>query len=423
MLDIRFIRDNQQIVQAAITNKKGARVDLKKLLALDAEAQDLRREIDQLNRERNLASKDKNVDKGKKLKDQLDKLETNYRKAVTQLNEMLEQVPNIPSSDTPVGQDETGNKVLRTWGEPTTFSFPPQDHLELGEKLGLIDTTKAAAVAGARFNYLFGELVLLEYALVNFALAVLTNQDTLHQIATKNKLDVATTPFIPVAPPLMIRPDVFNKMARLKPEDDRYYIESDDLYLIGSAEHTLGPLHMNEVLTEVELPKRYVAFTAAFRREAGSYGKDTRGILRVHQFDKVEMESFTSAERGIAEQNFFVAIQEYLMQQLQLPYRIIQICTGEMGGPDARQIDLETWMPGQNKYRETHTADYMTDYQARRLNTRYKTGSGQTELVHMNDATVFAIGRTLIAIMENYQRSDGSIAIPEVLEQFLPRTA
>jgi seryl-tRNA synthetase len=217
----------------------------------------------------------------------------------------------------------------------------------------------------------------------------------------------------------MIRPEVFQRMARLEPKEERYYIPSDDIYLIGSAEHTLGPLHMDETIQEDRLPIRYLGFSTAFRREAGSYGKDTRGILRVHQFDKLEMESFVSPEEGFAEQDFFVAIQEYLVHSLGLPYQVVAICTGDMGNPDVRQFDIEMWIPSQGKYRETHTSDYMGDYQARRLATKMKRKDGKTEFVHMNDATAFAIGRTLIAIMENYQTADGKIMVPEVLQKYV----
>ena len=193
-------------------------------------------------------------------------------------------------------------------------------------------------------------------------------------------------------------------------------MQRDNLYLIGSAEHTLGAMHMDQTFFEQNLPLRYIGFSTSFRREAGSYGKDTKGILRVHQFDKIEMESFTIPEDSKIEQDFFVAIQEYLMKSLEIPYQVVMICTGDMGTPDARQLDIEAWLPGQNKYRETHTSDLMTDYQARRLNTKVKLKSGKTEFVHMNDATAFAIGRTLIAILENYQQKDGSVLVPKVLQ-------
>jgi len=210
-------------------------------------------------------------------------------------------------------------------------------------------------------------------------------------------------------------------MARLSEQDknERYYLQQDDMYLIGSAEHTLGPIHMDEIIDEKDLPKRYIAFSSCFRREAGSYGKDTQGILRVHQFDKLEMESFTTPENSIKEQNFIVGIQEYLMKKLELPHRLMMICTGDMGKPDARQIDVETWMPGQNKYRETHTSDLNTDYQSRRLNTRVKRKNGQIEFVHMNDATAFAVGRMIVAIVENFQKKDGTIKIPKILKKYL----
>jgi len=274
----------------------------------------------------------------------------------------------------------------------------------LGESLGVIDVETAGKVSGPRFTYLKGDLALMEFALVQFALNKLSQKG-----------------FVPVVPPVMIKPEIYIKMARLDPgqEEERYFMPNDDLYLIGSAEHTLGPLHMDEIINQNDLPKRYVGFSTCFRREAGSYGKDTRGILRVHQFDKVEMESFTTAADGAQEQELMVSIQEELMQELGLPYHVVIVCTGDMGGPDARQYDIETWIPSENKYRETHSADYMTDYQSRRLNTRAKLSDGKVELVHMNDATVLAVGRTLIAIMENYQNADGTITIPEVLRPIM----
>jgi seryl-tRNA synthetase len=210
-----------------------------------------------------------------------------------------------------------------------------------------------------------------------------------------------------------------NKMGRLQPIDERYYFEKDDMVFIGSAEHTLGPLHMDEIINEDNLPIRYIGYSVAMRREAGTYGKDTKGILRQHQFDKAEMESFCLPENSYAEQDLFVAIQEYILKKLGIPYRVMIICTGDMGGPDHRQIDIECWMPGQDTYRETHTSDLMQGFQARRLNTRVRRKSGDLEFVHMNDATAIAMGRTLIAIIENFQQADGSIKIPEVLRPYM----
>lgn len=330
---------------------------------------------------------------------------------------MLLKLPNIPSDDTPIGADESANVVLRQVGDKPQFDFAPKDHVVLGEALGFIDIEKAAQVVGARFAYMKGDLVLLEMAVINFAVNFLTNEGALKHLIEIKNLNVSSKPFTLVSPPLMMRSEVMQRMARLEPRDERYHVEVDDLYLIGSAEHTLGPLHMDETVKETDLPIRYAAFTAAFRREAGSYGKDTKGLIRVHQFNKLEMESFSTAEQGIDEQNFLVAIQEHLMQELGLPYQIVMCCTGDQGDPDARHLDLETWMPGQNKYRETHSADYMTDYQARRLNTKVK-GEKGSALAHMNDATVIA-ERTIVAIMENYQRADGKITIPEILRPFM----
>jgi seryl-tRNA synthetase len=259
----------------------------------------------------------------------------------------------------------------------------------------------------------------MQFALISYVMHTLSSREMIEKIAKEANLEVDAKPFIPVIPPVMMRADVMGRMARLHPIDERYYFEKDELVLVGSAEHTLGPLHMGEVIDESRLPIRYIGYSTAFRREAGTYGKDTRGILRQHQFDKLEMESFVRPEDGYREQDLFVAIQEYLMRSLKLPHQTVLICTGDMGKPDHRQFDIETWMPGQDTYRETQTSDYMGGYQARRLNTRVKNSAGELTFVHMNDGTAFAIGRTLIAIMENYQLEDGTIKVPDVLVPYV----
>ena len=247
------------------------------------------------------------------------------------------------------------------------------------------------------------------------------SEKELKKIADSVTKGYSVKPFIPIVPPVLVRPDVMTKMARLteQDKDERYYLPKDDLYLVGSAEHTLGPMHMDETFNEDDLPVRYLGFSTSFRRESGSYGQDTRGVLRVHQFDKIEMESFTLPEESTKEQDFIVAIQEKLVQALKISYQVVMISTGDMGNPDARQIDIECWMPGQGKYRETHTSDLMTDYQTRRLNTKVRRKDGRIEFAHTNDATAFAIGRTLIAILENYQQEDGSVKVPEVLQKYI----
>lgn len=425
MLDITFIRENPDIVRAALKSKN-REVDLDRILFLADERKKLAGEVSELNRKRGEAAAMRDAEAGKRLKDELKAVEEEYQALEKELVSLLIKVPNIPSVDTPVGPDESGNKVLRSWGDPSTslwtgkpWMFVPKPHWEIGRELGIIDSEKAADVSGARFTYLKGDLALLQFALLHYTLKVLTSAEELEKIAKESGLTVNTKPFVPVVPPVMMRSQVMNRMARLDPIDDRFYFEKDDLVLVGSAEHTMGPLHMDEVLPEEKLPIRYVGYSVAFRREAGSYGKDTKGILRQHQFDKIEMESFTKPEDGLLEQDFLVAIQEYLMRQLKLPYQVMIICTGDMGFPDQRQIDIETWMPGQNTYRETHSADYVGGFQARRLNTKVKRASGESETVHMNDATVFAMGRTLIAILENYQQEDGRVAVPEVLRPYV----
>lgn len=430
MLDIKFIRENAEAVKKNCLNR-GIQCDIDALLALDQKRLELVKHVEVLNALKNDINeliqeaksdeeKKEVIEKGKEIKANLEKSEPELKNVSEEYKKILWQVPNIHSDDTPIGKDESENKALRKIGEPTKFEFKPKEHWELGEKLGVIDVKRAAKVSGSRFNYLMGDLALLEFALIQHALAILTNADILGEIAEKNNLNVNLKPFVPVIPPTLIKQEALEKMARLEPKEERYHIPSDDLYLTGSAEHSIGAMHMDETLSAKDLPLRYIGFSSAFRREAGSYGKDMKGILRVHQFDKLEMVSFTESNLGLDEQNFIVAIQEYLMNSLGLPYQVVAICTGDMGAPDFRQIDIETWMPGQNKYRETNTSDYNTNYQARRLNIKVKSQDGKTEFVHMNDATAFAIGRTIIAIMENYQQADGSVKIPEILVKYMP---
>lgn len=425
MLDIKFIRENIEVVKAAVKNKN-KKVDIDHLLKLDDERKVFVTQIDELRNQRNELVKgiqgkpsSEQIEAGKNLKEKIAELEKEQEKIAEEYQTLLKNVPNVYSEDTPIGPDESGNIVLRKFGEPKKFDFPVRDHMELGLMHGIIDTEKSAVISGSRFNYLFGGAVLLQFALIQFVFSVVTDKKIIGKLAKKigNPSD---KPFTPVIPPVFAKSEIMKKMDRFDPIEDRYYFEEDDALLVGSAEHTLGPIHMNEVLSEDSLPIRYIGYSTAFRREAGSYGKDTVGILRRHQFDKAEMESFCQPENGRVEQDLIVAIQEYLVQQLEIPHQVISICTGDMGKPDYRQIDIECWMPGQNKYRETHTSDYMTDFQARRLNIKYKNSQGEKKLVHMNDATAFAVGRILIAILENYQQKDGSIKIPKVLQKFMP---
>src|SRR3990167_2660324 len=425
MLDIKFIRNNQDKVREAIKNKKSA-LDLDKLLATDERRRHLLNESESLKAEQNKRSKGPqspvDLEELKALKEKIKLIESELKCVEEDYEKLMMMVPNIPSEDTPVGKDESENKVLRNWGKIKEFDFKPKEHWEIGEALDLIDNERASKVSGARFTYLKRGLALMQFALIQYALSIFTDEKLIKKIIKNHNLNLRPVPFIPVIPPVLIRPDSMQRMARLEPKEERYYMPADDLYLVGSAEHTLGAMHMDETFNEKDLPIRYIGYSTAFRREAGSYGKDMKGILRVHQFDKLEMESFCLPENSIKEQDFFVAIQEYFFQELNIPYQVVAICTGDMGGPDARQIDLEMWMPGQNRYRETHTADLMTDYQSRRLGTKVKRNppaGGGSEFVHMNDATVLAIGRTIIAIIENYQTKKGTIEVPKVLRKYM----
>lgn len=419
MLDIKFIKENLEIVKQSMVNRRKEPIDFDKLLSLADERLALRKRVDEINRKRNETAAARDIEAGKRLKDELQGEEEKLAVVEKDYLKLLLQIPNIPSPDTPIGPDESGNKVLRQVGEKPVFNFKAKPHWEIGSDLGIINSEKAAVVSGARFTYLMGDIVLLQYALQNLAIKILTDEEILKDIASRAGLNVSTKPFIPVVPPFMMRSAVMNRMARLDPIDERYYYEKDDLVFIGSAEHTLGPLHMDETHTEDRFPIRYVGYSPAFRREAGSYSKDTRGIIRMHHFDKVELESFVRPEDGYLEQDFIVAIQEHFLQLLQLPYQAVAICTGDMGSPDHRQIDMETWMPGQDAYRETNTSDYMGGYQARRLNTKIKRADGSTEPVHMNDATMVAMGRTLAAILENFQQADGTVRVPKALQPYM----
>lgn len=429
MLDIRFIRENPEVV-AKICQQRKVKVDLEKLLQLDQQRATLRQQLEDAQRERRQLAEQAHrdraataiIDQGRQLKKRIAELEGTLAQTEPEFEHLLLAVPNIPSEDTPIGESDADNRILRQVGSPRKFNFEPKPHWVLGKLLDVIDNERAAKVSGSRFTYLKGELVLMQFALLQLAYSIVTSQEKLGEIITRHHLDLRATPFTPILPPVMITPDAFQKMARLEPKEDRYHIPSDDVYLVGSAEHTLGAMHMDEIIPADQLPLRYAGFSPAFRREAGSHGRDVRGILRLHQFDKLEGEVFSTPETSIMEQNLLVAIQEHFMQLLHIPYQVILICTGEMGGPDARQIDLESWMPGQGRYRETHTADLMTDYQAKRLQTRLKKKTGKKEFVHMNDATLFAMGRTLAAIMENYQQEDGSITVPAALQPYLPFT-
>lgn len=414
MLDVKLIRENPEKVKQGVAKKKVDPKLVDKFLRLDEEWRAKTKALDDLSAEQNAVSREisKNqsqdlLSKAQLLKQRIADIETERDVLASKRDDLLNKLPNLPFDSVPVGKDETENKVLREVGKKRNFKFQPKDYLAIAEGLGIIDLKKAAEVSGSRFNYLLGDAALLEFALVKLAFDTLVKEG-----------------FRPVVPPVLIRPDVYRGMGRLAADqkEERYYLPKDELYLVGSTEHTMGPLHMNDVIPEEELPKRYVGFSTWFRREAGSYGKDVRGIIRSHEFDGVEMYSFAKPEDSEREHEFLVSMQEKLVQALDLPYRVVEICTGDMGWTDARQNDIEIWMPGEGKYRETHSCDSNTTFQSSGINAKYKTKSGKKEFVHTIDATAFAIGRMIIAIIENYQTEDGGVEVPKVLRDYLGKS-
>lgn len=425
MLDIRFIRENSELV-AKKAGQKGYKVDVKHLLKLDDDRRKLLGEIETVRAQRNeLAGKkdqkpsEGDLAKGQALKKKLKELELKVGPVNVEFETLLKTVPNMPTDDVPVGTSEADNLVSKEWGNKPKFDFEPKTHWEIAESRGLIDKERAVKVAGSRFAYIKGDLVRLQFAMMQFGLDVLTSEQTLKKIIQEFDVkDVPSKPFVPVLPPAMARTEVYEATGRLNKQEQTYKIEDEDLWLNASAEHTLAPMYFNEILDEAEFPIRYVGYTTAFRREAGTYGKDTEGVIRLHQFDKLEMESFNLPENSLAEHFFMIAIEEYLMQQLGLPYHLLNKCTADIGLPNARGVDLEAWFPGENKYRETHTADYIGDYQARGMNTRIRRQNGEVEVAHNNDATAFS-QRPLLAIIENFQKADGTVGIPKVLQPYM----
>jgi len=426
MLDIQFIRDNAKLVEEK-SKQKGYPVDVEKLLDLDKTRRNLLSDVETLRQKRNEISggskgkkpSAKDIETGKDLKEKIAVVEAKLTKVEENYLTLLKLVPNMPLEGVPIGTSEDDNKVEYERGDKPNFDFEPKNHAELAEQRGWLDKVRAAKVTGSRFAYIKGDLVKLQLALINWVTDVLTNEKLLRKIANEAGLkNMSSRPFVLVLPPLMINTNMYDAMDRLEPRDDRYKIEGEELWLQGSAEHVMGSMHAGEILTQDDLPLRYLGFATSFRKEAGTYGKDMEGIIRMHQFDKLEMESFTEGKDGTNEHLFLIGIQEYILLQLGLPYRKLLKCTADIGKPNARGVDMDAWLPGQNKYRETHTADYMTDYQARRLKTRVENGE-TLELVHTNDATALALGRGMVAIIENYQTAKGEVKVPKVLRSYM----
>jgi len=412
MLDIKFIRENPEKVKEGC-QKKQVKVDIDRLLEVDKKRRETLQALEDMRAQKNKASKNipkikdekekkKIILEMKELDKNSDRLDLTLKELDEEFNNLMFEVPNLPLDYAPVGKNEKENVVLKEVGERPKFDFQPKSYLEIAENLDLIDIKRAAKVSGTRFGYLKREAALIEFALINFAFDTLIKEG-----------------FIPVIPPVMIKPEMALAMGYLEQTDDQeaYFLPKDNLYLVGTAEQSLGPMHAGEIFEEDSLPRRYLGFSTCFRREAGSYGKDTRGMFRVHQFDKVEMFSFSKPEDSVKEHNFFLSLEEKLMSSLKLPYRVVNICTADLGRPAAAKYDIEAWLPSENRYRETHSTSNCTDFQARRLNIRYKEKSGKTNLVHTINGTAFSM-RPLIAILEIYQRRDGGVDVPKILQKY-----
>jgi seryl-tRNA synthetase len=332
-------------------------------------------------------------------------LEAQLKQVEEDLQMVAARLPNIPDDEVPDGESEEDNVEISRWGEPPSFDFQPKDHVELGEALGLIDIERAVRTSGARFAYLTGPAVRIQLALVRYG------------------LDFAQTKgFLPVITPVLVREEAMYGTGFFPTDQAQFYAtRDDDLYLAGTSEVPLAAFHMGEILEPGALPRRYVGYSTCFRREAGTYGKDTRGILRVHQFDKLEMFSFVLPEESGHEHARFLAWEEEFFRSMEIPYRVVDICVGDLGASAARKFDIEAWLPGQGKYREITSTSNTTDYQGRRLECRVRLGDGNRP-VHTVNGTVCAIGRTLIALLENGQRADGSVELPSVLQSYLPET-
>lgn len=406
MVDIKLLREDPEKYKKGTAAKQLDPSLVDEWIKLDERRRLLISDVEHLRAERNKVSKkrtEESVEEGRKIKLQLKKFEPELKDLDEKYNKILRLIPNPPADDVKEGKDDSENETVKKWGEPRKFNFEVKDHLDLGETLGIIDVERAAKVSGTRFGYLKGDGVMLEFALVQFAMEMLMKEG-----------------FTPVIPPTLIKKEMMAGMGYMEHggEDDMYVLDKDNLVLVATSEQSIGPMHSKEVLEKKNMPKRYAGFSSCFRREAGTYGKDTRGILRVHQFDKVEMFSFAMQEEGDKEHEMMLSMEESISQALEIPYQVVKMCSGDLGLPAARKYDIDAWMPGQNAYKEITSTSQTTDYQSRRLNIKYKDGV-DTKYAHMLNGTAIAIGRTIVAIMENYQQEDGSIEIPKVLQKWM----
>jgi seryl-tRNA synthetase len=414
MLDLKLIRSEPERVRAALA-RRGAAEGLDELLALDARRRELLPEIEGAQAERKSLSK--RIGAAKKqgddaedlmaevqgLKERIEAGRAELETVEADLDRLAAALPNLPDPTAPEGMTEEDAAVLREVGERPEFDFEPRDHLEIGTELGLIDMEAAARLSGSRFAYLKGDLVLLELALVRFAMDLVRGEG--HE---------------PVVPPVLVREEALFGTGFLPGDRDQIYeVPKDGLFLVGTSEVSLAALHADQILDAGELPLRYAGFSSCFRREAGAAGRDTRGIFRVHQFDKVEMFSFVEPSESTAEHERLLAIEERILTELEIPYRVVDVAAGDLGAPAARKFDCEAWVPSQGRYREVTSCSNTTDFQARRLACRYRPGEGEApRAVHTLNGTAVAVGRTMIALIENRQERDGGFTLPTTLHSY-----
>ena len=410
MIDLKILRTEPDRVRETL-RRRGSNLDLDEIVALDASYRELLGDVEALRAAQNRASRhvaatagderEVAIREGRRLSSELKEKESALQDARARVDQALSYIPNLIHPEVPEGLTEDENIVVREVGRRLDFDFQPLDHLEIGESLGLIDSERAARVSGSRFAYLMGAAVWLELALVRLAFERLSAEG-----------------FTPVIPPVLVRQEALFGTGFFPGDEAQVYkTESDDLYLAGTSEVPLAGIHSGETLSPDELPKRYAGFSTCFRREAGTYGKDTRGIIRVHQFDKVEMFSYCSPESSEEEHQRLVAIEESILQALEIPYRVVEMCAGDLSSANYRRYDLDGWLPGEGRWLELMSCSNCTDYQARRLGVRTKR-DGSNVPVHMLNGTAVAVQRTIVALLENHQQPDGSVRIPEALRTY-----
>ncbi len=416
MLDIKLIRSNPEKVKQALAARR-VQVDIDALLVLDQKRRDLQAQVEELKSERNTVSEDigrlkrekqdasQMIMQMKSVSEKIKTMDEQVRELELQLQSVLLTIPNLPNEVVPIGNDDADNKEVRRWGEPTTFGFEPKPHWDLGETLDILDFARGGKVAGARFTVYKGMGARLERALINFMLDLHTGEHGYKEIF----------------PPFLVNAESMTGTGQLpKFEEDLYKLREGNYYLIPTAEVPVTNLHRDEILAKDDLPIYYSAYTACFRSEAGAHGRDTRGLIRQHQFNKVELVKFVEPEGSYEELEKLTHDAEDVLKQLGLPYRVITLCTGDLGFSSAKTYDLEVWLPSYNAYKEISSCSNFEDFQARRASIKYRPDSkSKTEYVHTLNGSGVAVGRTVAAILENYQQEDGSILIPEVLRPYM----